>query len=538
MRITPIHLHKNKMMTNYRAHDAHLLTYFDNAPFTSLTKRYAYLQKQSYDRATLTTVLKECNENWGASRKTLEEIERLNHPSSVVVIGGQQAGLLTGPLYSLNKVISIIQYAKQQEKILGVSVIPVFWIAGEDHDYDEINHAYYLQAKKMVKHTLNQKMYEKQSLSHMKMEKDIVTHWYKEIMQSISETSYTKQLDEIIMDCIQQANTFVDFFAMLIHQLFPQEGIVLIDSGDTKVRKLESPMFEQLIHRQALIAKAAYDAKTQLAEDGYDIDLDLAEDDAHLFYHDHHNERILLRRDHTSWVGKNDEVHLETKELIKLAHHSPERLSNNVVTRPLMQEYLFPVLAFIAGDGEIGYWATLKNAFHTVNMEMPPVVPRLSFTYVTNKMEKQLLRRQLHIKDVMTNGTTEKRDVWIKSQSKPTINEIVNEARVQMRTAHEPIQAWAEAFRDDMAGLAKKNLQLIERELTYMEERMKEALKEKHAFGWNEYLLLEQYFFPKAGLQERVWNPLPFINEYGIDWINDLLNNECSFENNHYIIYL
>ncbi len=101
-----------------------------------------HCSKKNIDRDKLTEALTEMNKEWDAPESTYKAIERLKEENSAVVIGGQQAGLLTGPLYTINKVLSVIQFAKQQESKLNVPIIPVFWIAGEDHDFDEINHVF------------------------------------------------------------------------------------------------------------------------------------------------------------------------------------------------------------------------------------------------------------------------------------------------------------------------------------------------------------------------------------------------------------
>src|SRR5690606_19978459 len=113
----------------------------------------------------------------------------------------------------------------------------------------------------------------------------------------------------------------------------------------------------------------------QLKESGYDVNLDLGENCGHLFYHGN-NSRVLLTRDASGeWVGKQNEVSLSTEQLLEIAKNRPELLSNNVVTRPLMQECLFPSIAFIGGPGEVAYWAALKGVFQMMDMTMPPVVP-------------------------------------------------------------------------------------------------------------------------------------------------------------------
>src|SRR5699024_1311734 len=122
-----------------------IFQYFDYTPFNDYEQRVRDLNHRVFNRERLADVLHIVNKQWGAPQSTHDNIEQLRKENSVVVIGGQQAGLMTGPLYTINKIISIIQFAKQQEALLQIPVIPVFWIAGEDHDYDEINHVFLLE---------------------------------------------------------------------------------------------------------------------------------------------------------------------------------------------------------------------------------------------------------------------------------------------------------------------------------------------------------------------------------------------------------
>ena len=148
MRIRPIQLKSsNRLINQYRLQSDDVMEYFSYRPFDSLEKRVLDIQSRPYQRQALSDILYKMNVDWDAPDATLLQIERLKDTESVVVIGGQQAGLLTGPLYTLNKIMTIISFAKKQEQILNVPVIPVFWIAGEDHDYDEINHIYTKETK-------------------------------------------------------------------------------------------------------------------------------------------------------------------------------------------------------------------------------------------------------------------------------------------------------------------------------------------------------------------------------------------------------
>src|SRR5690625_1562886 len=165
MRIDPIQLtNLNKLINDYRNNNNNIMQYFDYSPFHDYEKRVNDLQNRLFKREQLTDVLFTMNKSWDAPQTTFDNIEKLKNNNSVVVIGGQQAGLLTGPLYTINKIISIIQFAKQKEKELGIPVIPVFWIAGEDHDFDEINHVFLPNHGEMEKYKHPQNILKKQSI--------------------------------------------------------------------------------------------------------------------------------------------------------------------------------------------------------------------------------------------------------------------------------------------------------------------------------------------------------------------------------------
>lgn len=542
MRIKPIQVNtSNRLITDYHLQKEEIMSYFSYKPFASLEERVIDLQNRHFERESLSEILHKMNEKWDAPEKTLQQIERLKDNRSVVVIGGQQAGLLTGPLYTVNKIISIITYAKKQEEKLNIPVIPVFWIAGEDHDYDEINHIYSVREHKLYKHATTQPLYLKQSIAHVQIDREKTIHWLEEAFQDLVETEHTKHIYDLLIDALNQSNTYVDFFARIIFQLFPNDGIVLMNSADKDVRHLESKWFVQMIEQQSDIANAVYDTVQTLQQSGYNIALEIECDDVHLFYHDENNERILLKKDGDYFIGKNDEIVLAKDELIRVAIENPERLSNNVVTRPMMQELLFPTLAFFGGDGEIGYWVALKEAFSKLDesLQLPPVLPRLSFTYVTNRINKLLRSRNLPIEHVINHGIEEEKINWLMSQNQPPLDLLFNEVKREIDKIHLPLRKYAREISADLGEEAEKNLQYIQKNISYLENKMKHKLIEKYNQQLLQFEEINYMLKPNNLLQERIWNPLFFINQFGIDLFQRLTNEiDVSVENKHYVIYL
>ncbi len=298
MRIDPIKIEQqNKLIYDYKNKKSDLQSFFDyEETERSLKDRVNELMNRSFQRKRLAEVLKTMNKTWDAPESTMHNIDRLKDPESVVVIGGQQAGLLTGPMYTIHKIISIVTYAKQQEKLLTRPVIPVFWIAGEDHDFAEINHVYMPEKTEMKKLHIQQTILEKYPVSDIELNKEQATRWLDTVFTHLNETKHTKSLYEEMNRCLDKSNTYVDFFANVLFYLFQNEGIVLADSGNQDIRQLEANYFVQMIENQQEINHHVYQAHKKLLYLGYTIDLDVAENAGHLFYHKNH-ERILLFRD-------------------------------------------------------------------------------------------------------------------------------------------------------------------------------------------------------------------------------------------------
>src|SRR5690625_4916666 len=161
MRIDAVNIrNQGQLIADYKSNRS-VMKFFDYHPFESVDERVEELSNRSFKREELAAILAERNTAWGAGEATLKNIKKFHNPESVVVVGGQQAGLLTGPLYTINKIISILQYAKEQEKRLDIPVLPVFWIAGEDHDFEEVNHVFFPHGKGLNKFPLKQSHYKK-----------------------------------------------------------------------------------------------------------------------------------------------------------------------------------------------------------------------------------------------------------------------------------------------------------------------------------------------------------------------------------------
>lgn len=525
-------------ITDYRKGTDKTMHFFEYKPYESLQKRFEYLMERTYPRKELMSVLKKTHERWDAPDHTFERINELTDPTSTVVIGGQQAGLLTGPLYSMNKLISIIQYARKQEHELQAPVLPVFWIAGEDHDFEEINHVFIQEKNSLQKHRLKQLVDEKASVTSISVDHELVGKWVDVVFASLRETKHARDVYQLVSRCLSESETYVDFFARMLFSLLPNDPFLLIDSGDALTRQMQQMNFNHLIDHQPAIAKSIYQTDVAFKKAGYHSIVDVHPHDGHLFYH-LHGERILLERDdRNSWVGKQNEIAFSNDELRKVAKYEPERLSNNVMTRPLMQEMMFPTLAFIGGNGEITYWALLKEAFHVADLQMPPVIPRLSFTYIDQKTAHLINELHLNITDVIRSGINQEKMYFLSKQTNPPIDVLMREMKEQIQRTYEPLHDFAQSIRTDIGNLTISNEQIVLKEMVYLEKRMQQAVKEQTQQVLDQYAYVQMVVHPQNGLQERVWNPVPLLVGQGANLFERVLKETFDFKETHYAIYL
>lgn len=505
-------------------------------------KRLKELRTRSFKRKDLANTIAQFMQPYPTSEKVRESIEKLKREDSVVIIGGQQAGLLTGPLYSIHKVISIIALAKEKEKELNVPVVPIFWIAGEDHDFAEINHIYIHTNNELKKSVYPEKTFNpKKMISDYKLDKEVCMNWIHEIMGVLGETEYSKDLLAFLENSIHASETYVDFFAYIIMELFKDEGILLFDSGNRQFRQLEKEIFIEEIRRSKDITAAVLEQQQLLISQGFNHTIDMSPTGANLFYYDEKlKQRNLLEHstEGDGYFSKDGDFHFSYEELLAIAENSPHLLSNNVVTRPITQELLFPTLAFIAGPGEISYWAELKKAFELFGIKMPPIVPRINITFLEREIESDLTALQIDLHHALKDGVEDERQAFISTLKEKNYIDLFSQLRSSVDLTYKDLEVRVMADFRGLLPVVYKNKKFIEEQFHYLEKKIEEAILLQHDVRIKQYDRIENCLRPLNGPQERVWNILYFLNRYGLHFINDVMKLKFQFDGHHKVIKL
>ncbi|WP_094699538.1 bacillithiol biosynthesis cysteine-adding enzyme BshC [Brevibacillus laterosporus] len=530
----------NSFQNDFQKESPKALSFFTYVPYDpkSYVTRMHYVSKQRYPhRNLLADALVSYNQEIGNHEAAFHMIEKLRESDSLVVVAGQQAGLFTGPLYTIYKAIDVIQLAKQTSAQLGVSVIPMFWIAGEDHDWEEINHFYQLtRTKEIRKVKVKAKHVKKHSATDMTVEQADMLRVIEDFFAEETETDYSETIRCCLEETAERSHTLVDWFAQLMARLFGAHGLVFIESSLPIVRQLERPVFEQIIRENKEMNEELLQAQADLREYGYPEQLDIQPQQANFFFYEQ-KERLLMERVEGGFQSKDGGKIYTQTELLSILQEAPERFSANVVTRPLMQEHLLPTLAFVGGPGEVAYWAYFKKYFASFGYELPIVLKRTSITLMEGALNK--IKEQKGISyETLLSGFSDWKEKWLQSLDDHGFAQRFEQKKRELEMQYQDLLQDVTAYDKGLAQLAQKNVERLVQDVDFMQKRTEEAVLRKHQVEVERVQRLEQSVVPQGNWQERVYPIFTYLNRFGPDLVDRLVGIDFERDGSHQIVYL
>lgn len=528
---------QNELLAHYWSEDAAIHSFFDyKYNDTSFNERANYLKSKQYRTEQLSTVVRSYMAPFGISEKAENHLQELAN-GAYVVVGGQQAGILTGPLYSVYKAITVILLAKEQREKLGYPIVPLFWIAGEDHDLEEINHTYTIVDGTVKKRGYGERSKRKTMASTTPINYEEMERLIQTVFADFGETAYTKQLLNTVLTHLRNSLTFTAFFTALMNDLFAKYGLLMVDSAFTPFRQYEKDFFAAIIERNEEIAHAVVDSEARLAAAGYGTPIEAVATNANLFYVQD-GERFLLERKDGHFVNVLGHLKITEQELLSIAEQNPECLSNNVVTRPLMQEMAIPVLAFVGGPGELAYWATLQNAFHKLQLQMPIFVPRLNISLVTRSVDSLIEQYELTFEEVIDGKVATLKEAFIESVQDYEAQQQIDKMQELLVKQYNQLEQHLQQQQIALHNVLEKNQKYHVLQLDYLRNKLSQQILNKHEVTMRQFNQITTELYPNNSFQERMYNPYQYLNQYGPSLVDDLLALELVPSNYHNIVFI
>ncbi|GAB6990619.1 bacillithiol biosynthesis cysteine-adding enzyme BshC [Paenibacillus pini] len=507
---------------------------------SSWEKRAEWLDETEQNRVSRDELF-ECLTQYNGKHNSHEAVhtslELLKKPGTLAVVGGQQSGLFTGSLLVIYKAVTIIQSAKEAQEKLGRPVVPVFWIAGEDHDWDEVNHTYLMTPElKVSKIKMDAQPGPRSSVSQISVKSEQWRQALEKLGSILPDSEHKSDILHLLRQSTEESNNLSDAFAKLMGHLFGEHGLILLDSADPELRKLEMPLFETIIDRNDDLEKAYQASASRITSQGYSLQAEVAEDGANLFYI-HEGNRFLLFKQNGYFADRKGVISFTKEEIKDCIRTHPERFSNNVLTRPLMQDTILPVLSSVLGQGEISYWALTKDAFEVLGMSMPILLPRMSFTLVEGTLQKYMDQFGISFQDVQYR-LEDLRQTWLSQQDTQQIQPKFEQTKQAFEALYDPLIHELAQTQPGLTKLGETNKNKIMEQIAFLQRKSKEALEKRNDAGLRQWDRIGVSLFPLGKPQERVYNIFYYLNRFGISWINDLINISEHYSAEHRIIQL
>jgi bacillithiol biosynthesis cysteine-adding enzyme BshC len=520
--------HQSKLFLEYLNNFSKVQAFYEHAPKTaSVTAVARQLDFPKERRGAVASILRAQNTAFGAGPAVFENLDRLEK-GAVAIVSGQQVGLFSGPAYSFYKALSAIQVANEVTRS-GIDAVPVFWMATEDHDVDEVRHVSWFQDGQLKRFELPASVEQDAGRPVGKIllgaQIDEQVHDAAELL--VKQGSVL--LAQFLKESYNRGETYGSAFAKLFARLFSQQGLILLDPLDPALHQIAAPVYRQAIEdRDALNEKLLRRGK-ELEAAGFSAQVKVTAKSTLLFYMGNHCGDKSQPSDGvrkaiaTSGHGKFQagEKQWATAELLEAIESTPEDFSPSALLRAVVQDYLLPTVAYIGGAAEIAYFAQSEVVYKHVLGRMPVILSRPDFTLVDIKAAKLLRAYKLNVEDIWA-GSQEVRRRMERASVPKDISRDFDRNLKQLMKMLDQLHGQLKKLDPTLQGAVETARKKIEYQIDKLRRKTGRAQDAQATLIAVYETFLEQLLYPHKVLQSRELCLLPFLARWGPGGLTEL----------------
>jgi len=434
-------------------------------------------------------------------------LSALAEDGTLTITTGHQLCLFTGPLYVPLKIMNTVRMARDLSRTTGKPVVPIFWMATEDHDRAEIDHAWVFGKK------LEWKGEAAGAVGRMQLVgmESVLT----ELSALLGDTTRADEMRSLLRACYREDRTLAQATRSFVNALFGRFGLVCVDGDDPSLKRLFSPVIQEELLNQVTERTVQY-ANEKLAthykEQAHVRSINL------FMLGQSTRSRIEPDGDRFKLVGENGDLGID--ELLGLAQQAPEVFSPNVLLRPVYQEIVLPNVAYVGGGGEVAYWLQLRWLFQGLRVPMPVVCLRTSALFLTATDSDRMQQLGLSVEDVFR--PTDQLSAELAARLS-TIDTDLAPQRKALVELYETLAIRAKAADPTLEGSVRGEAQKAMKGLESIEGKLLRAAKREQELALQRLTKLHDRLLPGGGLQERRDNFIPYYIEQGQAFFDRLL---------------
>lgn len=461
-------------------------------------------------------------QNSEAGKATAANLDLLSQPDTVVIATGQQVGIYTGPVFTLYKALTAVQHA-QWLREQGQPAVAVFWLATEDHDFEEVDHTWVQDGKGVpARLAAKARHSENQPVGAVALEDTALDA----LRNHLAGLPFGEEAIALAEQAFPPNVSMRDGFRRLLDSLVPDDGLIFLDPMDPAIRKLAAPLFDKALAQAEELNEALIERGKALEDAGYHAQVYVAPETSLLFRIED-GRRIALKRTSDGYEG--DGQSYSDKEMRETLAAEPHRFSPNALLRPVTQDFLLPTAAYVAGPAEIAYLAQAEVLYDRLLGRMPVVLPRLSLTVVGGRAERLLKRYQLAPTDCFQaeeDLRTKIAERLVPASLDQQLQTSQSEIEKALHSAHDELAAFDPTLGQALDTAGKKILYQFGK---VRSKAAQEGLR-RDARAQGDATYLSHLVWPERRPQERLYSVLSFYARYGpsfVDSVRETVHPDC-----------
>lgn len=507
--------HPSKLFLQFLDKFSSVAQFYGHPPTMQAIKKVARsLEYPRERRAEVAAILGDQNAALGAGEATRENLERLAK-GAVAVVSGQQVGLFSGPAYAIYKAVSAIQIAQELTRA-GIDAVPVFWMATEDHDLDEVRTSTWFHEGKLTRFELPGNGDAGRPVGGIVLGGPVqemvheaarmLTAAGGEFVAAIFRESYGAQ------------ETYGSAFGKLFTRLFAEQGLILLDPLDARLHRVARDVLGKAVEDRDEVNEALLARGKELDKAGYAAQVKVTARSALVFSMERGTRQPISTNGGKFICGEQS---WSKEELMQAVQAEPEKFSPKALLRPVVQDYLLPTAAYIAGPAEIAYFAQAEVIYRKLLGRMPVILPRAAFTILDAKAEKLLKRYALKVEDVW-RGSQELRRKMETSSVPGALGKNFDKTLKESEKMLAQLKKEIVRLEPTLGGA----VETAQRKIAFQMEKLKrkagkaQAVKEGLIAAHQEFL--ESLLYPHKALQSRELCFLPFLAQWGMGGLKEL----------------
>lgn len=435
----------------------------------------------------------------------------LAQPEAVAVVTGQQVGFLSGPAYTVFKALTAVKLAAHLTE-QGIPAVPIFWLATEDHDLAEVDHAWMFNSE-----ATPAKISIANTVVNGGPVGDVVLNEIPlaDLKAALAGLPFAAEAIDAVKAAYQPGKTLGTAFRQLIESILRGLGLLYLDPLAPAIRELGAPLLRDVVERVPELLDGLHRRNAELEAAGYHTQVFVDKDSSLLFLLDQ-GRRTAIR-----WNGEKFQARDRTysgQDLQALA----TQLSPNALLRPVMQDYLLPTASYVGGPAEIAYFAQGQVLYENLLGRMPVIYPRNGFTLLDARAAKLLDRHGLRVPDLF--------DYEEKVKSRLAAKLVPEDLAAKLTAAESTVSdalAWLQTdlsrFDPTLEAAVKKSSAKVQYQLAKLSKKTARETLRRDERASKDAAYLTNLIYPHRRLQERFYSILPFLAQHGLDLPQRLL---------------